>query len=161
MFNLSECGEIGALVDKRKLSVEDAGNYLEFIAERIASGKPLPFIVAVEFAQTLYDAAQLAKQGEDKQAISAIAQGTGLKVPHKRKKVPFWEIISRIDTLVSEKHSQTEAIKIASSEFRIGKSTADDYWSEYQELKSMRERQELEVCEGVIKLLERKSPKDK
>jgi len=156
MFNLSECGEIGAIVDKRKLSVEDAGNYLELIAEQIASGKPLPFIVAVEFAQTLYEAAQFAKKGEEKKAISAIAQGTGLQVPHKRKKAPFWEIISRIDALICENHSQTEAIKIASTEFHIGKSTADDYWSEYEKLVLKRKRQELEVCE----LLERKFSKD-
>ena len=157
MFNLSECGEIGAIVDKRKLSVEDAGNYLELIAERMASGKPLPFIVAVEFAQTLYDAAQLAKQGKDKKAISAIAQGVGLKVPHKRKKAPFWEIITRIDYLIGKKHSQTEAIKKASNEFHIGKSTADDYWSEYESLVLKRKRQEIEVCD----LLEAKFSNDK
>ena len=149
MFNLSECGETGSIVDKRKLSVEDAGIYLEFIAERIASGKPLPFIVAVEFAQILYDAAQSAKQGKGKQAISVIAEGTGLKVPHKRKKVPFWECVSRIEALITDGYSQTNAINVTCGEFHIGKSTADDYWAEYEELMSKRKRQESEICQLV------------
>lgn len=149
MFNLSECGEIGSIVDKRKLSAEDAGNYLELIAERIASGKPLPFIVAVEFAQMLYDAAQLAKQGDEKQAISVIVQGVGLKVPHRRRKAPFWATISRIEALLTGGYSQTKAIKVTCAEFHIGKSTADDYWAEFEELVSKRKRQESELCQLI------------
>ncbi|MDG3086893.1 hypothetical protein P7F88_12650 [Vibrio hannami] len=141
-MDLSKMGLAGEVVDSKNVSVECAGEFLELAADYIAQGKPLPLPLAMTLAPALYDAATKAKAGDQKGAVSALASGTGLQTNHRRSKAPYWATVSRIAGLIEAGDSQTKAIKTAAKEQGIGKSTADDYWTKYQE-------QELEVCQLV------------
>lgn len=135
-------GVAGEVVDSKNVSVECAGEFLELSADYIAQGKQLPLPLAMTLAPTLYDAATKAKAGDQKGAVSALVSGTGLQTNHRRSKAPYWATVSLIVGLIEAGDSQAKAIKTAAKEQGIGKSTADDYWTKYQE-------QELEVCQLV------------
>ncbi len=141
-MDLSKCGRIGEVVDRKSLSVKDAGEFLELLAESIISGKPLPLPLALSIAPALFEAATKAKADDQKGAINSLAFGTGLKKGSQRKKAPFWSTVGRILELIESGESQTQAAIIAAKEQGISKTAADDHWSEYQ-------RQELEVCRLV------------
>jgi len=145
-MDLSKMGKDGEITDKRNLSLKDAGNFLELLAESISSEKPLSLPLALTLVSALYDAASKAKAGDQKAAIAAISQAMGLQIGHKRPAAPFWKVISRISVLIERGVSQTEAITITSKELGIGKSTADDYWAKYKE-------QQLEVIHLVETLV--------